>query len=248
MDAKWLCFPHLCAVSDVGARRNNEDGFTVGTLPYGYYLGIADGLGGHAAGEVASEIALKTARKVVMGEYEDRMDGTMLRILLRKSHELANSAVLEEAVGERAGMGTTLLTAVVRGREVFLANTGDSRAQLIRDGSIVAKTRDHNLLRELLDRGELTEEEAWGHPASTRLTRVIGGRGKRFGVDLYRWEARPGDWLLLSTDGLHDYVKPERILEILGESKEPGEAVKALLDEALGVTHDNVTIILYRWF
>jgi serine/threonine protein phosphatase PrpC len=247
MDSKWLCYPHLCAVSDVGARKNNEDGFVVGKLSYGHYLGIADGLGGHAAGEVASAIALETAREVVLSEYEDGMDGTMLRVLLRKSHELANSAVLEEAIGERAGMGTTLLTAVVRGREVFLANTGDSRAQLIRNGKVLAQTRDHNLLRELLDMGRtLTEAEALD--ASRRLTHVIGGRGKRFAVDFYRWEARPGDWLLLSTDGLHDYVKPERILEILSESKEPREAVKALLNEALGVTHDNVTIILYRWF
>ncbi len=248
MDSKWLCYPHLCAASDVGARKNNEDGFTIGKLPYGHYIGIADGLGGHAAGEVASAIALETAREVVLSEYEDGMDGTMLRVLLRKSHELANSAVLEEAIGERAGMGTTLLTAVVRGREVFLANTGDSRAQLIRNGKVLAQTRDHNLLRELLDRGELTEEEAWGHPASSRLTHVIGASGRRFAVDFYRWEARPGDWLLLSTDGLHDYVKPKRILEILSENNEPREAVKALLNEALGVTHDNVTIILYRWF
>jgi len=248
MESKWLCFPHLCGVSHVGARRNNEDGFTVEALPHGYYLGIADGMGGHAAGEVASAIALETVRKVIAAEYEDGMDGALLRLLLRKAHELANSAVLEAAVGDRKGMGTTLLTVIVRDGEVFLANTGDSRAQLIRDGKVIAATRDHNLLRELLDRGELTEEEAWGHPASTRLTRVIGGRGKRFGVDLYRWEAKPGDWLLMSTDGLHDYVRPERILEILGESEEPDKAVKALLKEALPVTRDNVTIILYRWF
>ncbi|EEB73269.1 PP2C family serine/threonine-protein phosphatase [Thermococcus sp. AM4] len=247
MDAKWLCLPYLCAVSDVGARSNNEDGFIVEKLPSGYYLGIADGLGGHAAGEVASEIALTAAKRVVVDEYEDGIDGQLLRLLLRKAHELANSAVLEEAVGERKGMGTTLLSAVIRGREVFLANTGDSRAQLIRDGDVVASTRDHNLLRELLDKGiALTKAEAM--EASRRLTHVIGGRGKRFAVDLYRWEARPGDWLLLSTDGLHDYLDAEAILDVLSRNEEPGKAVMELLREALGVTRDNVTIILYRWW
>jgi len=247
MESKWLCYPHLCAVSDIGARKNNEDGFEVEKLLYGHYLSIADGMGGHAAGEVASAIALETARKVVLSEYRNGIEGTLVRLLLRKAHEFANSAVLEAAVGERKGMGTTLLTALVRNGEVYIANTGDSRAQLIRDGEIVALTRDHNLLRKLLDEGKaLSEREAM--EASRRLTHVIGASGRRFAVDLYHWEAKPGDWLLLSTDGLHDYVELERILEILSENKEPREAAEALLREALPVTRDNVTLILYRWF
>ncbi len=247
MDSRWLCYPHLCGVTHVGARDNNEDGFIAEKLPDGYLVAVADGMGGHAAGEVASAIALETVIETFKREYECGMEGKLLRLLLRKSHELANSNVLLEAVGDRKGMGTTLTTAVVRGGEVFLANTGDSRAQLIRRGKIVAMTRDHNLLRELLDRGfVLSKREAM--EASRRLTHVIGGRGKRFAVDLYRWEAKPGDWLLMSTDGLHDYVEPEKILKILEEEEDPRKATEELLEEALPVTWDNVTIILYRWF
>jgi len=247
MEVEWVCFPHLCAVSHIGARKNNEDGFTVGKLPDGYYLGIADGMGGHAAGEVASAIALETARKVVFSEYEAGMEGGLLKVLLKKSHELANSAVIENAVGDRAGMGTTLLTAVVRGHEVVVANTGDSRAQLIRNGNVVASTRDHSLVQKLLDEGVITEEEAWGHPASNRLVHVVGGSGRRFAVDLYRWIVEEGDMMLMSTDGLHDYVRREEILDVLSRGGEPRELVEAILERALPVTRDNVTIILYRW-
>jgi len=246
MDAEWSCFPNLCAVSHIGARKNNEDNFVVEKLEDGYYLGIADGMGGREAGEVASAIAIETAKETVLSEYKPGMDTESLKSLLAKSHERANEAVLREAVGERKGMGTTLITAVVRGNEIVIANTGDSRAQLIRNGEVVAMTRDHNRLRRLLDEGKvLTKEEAM--IASSKLTHAVGGSGKRFAVDTYRWEAMPGDALLMSTDGLHDYVEPEEVLRIISSTKDPRQAVEALLEAALPVTKDNVTIILYRW-
>ena len=242
---KVTCTPNLCALTHVGARANNEDRYTVVKLTDAHYIAVTDGMGGHAAGEVASRIATETASTFIRENYRTGMGRLNLKFLLKLSHELAHSRVVENAVGEREGMGTTLISAVIRGNEVFIANTGDSRAALMREGGTVARTIDHSPVQELIDRGEITEEEAFGHPASNYITSAIGGR-KRLRVDLYRWLARPGDVLIMSTDGLHDYVH-------WSEIEEPSKAGSAreiafkLLERALEVTRDNVTMAVWRW-
>ncbi len=242
---KVTCTPNLCALTHVGARTNNEDNYAFLKLRDAYYIAVADGMGGHAAGEVASRIATETACTFIRENYKTGMDWLKLKFLLKLSHELAHSKVIENAVGGREGMGTTLISAIIRGNEVFIANTGDSRAALMRDGRTVARTIDHSLVQELINRGEITEEEAFGHPASNYITSAIGGR-KPLRVDLYRWLARPGDVLVMSTDGLHDYVRWGEIEEITARGSADEIAFK-LLDKALEVTRDNVTIAVWKW-
>ncbi|WP_297464507.1 protein phosphatase 2C domain-containing protein [Thermococcus sp.] len=242
---KATCTPNLCVLTHIGARMNNEDDYAFLKLTDAHHIAVADGMGGHAAGEVASRIATQTASAFILDNYETGMDWLNLKFLLRLSHELAHSNVIENAAGERRGMGTTLISAIVRGNEVFIANTGDSRAALIREGKTVARTVDHSLVQELVNRGEITEEEAFGHPASRYITSVVGGR-KPLRVDLYRWMARPGDALVMSTDGLHDYV-PWREIEEISKTGNAAEIAFKLLERALEVTRDNVTIAVWKW-
>ena len=230
-------------ISHIGARNNNEDSLLIMRLPDGYLLAVADGLGGHNAGEVASKIAVDTLREVFESEYRMGMGDEEVKSLLKKAYSLAHERIKENAVGERKGMGTTLVAALVRDDKVIIANTGDSRAHLIRGGKIIARTKDHSLVQELLDKGEITEEEAKRHPMRNIITRALG---INLSVDLYEWELKPGDVLLLSSDGLHDYVEEERIVEVASSGGTAEEIARRLIDEALPVTNDNVTVVVWK--
>ncbi|HIH72602.1 MAG TPA: PEGA domain-containing protein [Thermococcaceae archaeon] len=230
-------------MSHVGARENNEDNLLVLKLSDAYLLAVADGLGGHNAGEVASKIAVDTLREVFEEEYSPGMSDKEVKELLMKAYEEAHRRIKESAVGEREGMGTTLVSAFVRDGKAIIANTGDSKAYLIRDGKILERTKDHSLVQELLDNGEITEEEARRHPMRNIITKALG---VDFGVDLYEWEIREGDILLLSSDGLHDYVDEGRIIEITSKGKSAEDIVRELIDAALPVTKDNVTVVCLK--
>ena len=234
---------NIRGISHVGSRENNEDSLLILKLPDAYLLAVADGLGGHNAGEVASKMAVDTLREVFEGEYRKGMSEQEVKGLLRRAHELAHGKIKENAVGEREGMGTTLVTAFVRNGKAIIANTGDSRAYLIRDGRTVARTKDHSLVQELLDKGEITEEEARKHPMRNIITKALG---LDFGVDFYGWGLEKGDVLLLSSDGLHDYVDEGRIVEIASQGKSAEEIAMKLIEEALPVTKDNVTVVVWK--
>jgi len=239
------CTNHVCALSEKGPRPNNEDNFLVLELPDAYLLAVADGLGGHNAGEVASQMAVDILRDTFSEEYRKGMSVGEIEGLLRKAHERADSIVRENAVGEKKGMGTTLVSAVVLPDKAVVANTGDSRAWLIRDGELVARTKDHSPLQDLIDSGEISEEEAFGHPLSNFVKSAIGV--KKLLIDTYLWSAERGDVLLLSTDGLHDYVRKERILQIVSSGEGADEIARMLIDAALPVTKDNVTVVVWKW-
>ena len=229
-------------ISHVGGRENNEDNLLLLKLPDAYLLAVADGLGGHNAGEVASKIATDTLREVFEKEYHKGMNFEEVKTLLRKAYELAHEHIKENATDDRKGMGTTLVSAFVRGNEALVANTGDSRAYLIRDEKIVFRTKDHSLVQQLLDEGSITEEEAKKHPMKNIITKALG---IDFGVDLYEWKLKRGDVLLLSSDGLHNYVKESKILEIASRGKLE-EIAEKLIEEALKVTKDNVTVMVFK--
>jgi len=231
-------------ISHTGTRENNEDNFLVMELPDAHLLAVADGLGGHNAGEVASQMAVDTLREVFEREYGEGMDDEEVKKLLEKAYRLAHERISENAVGEREGMGTTLVTAFVRDGKAIIANTGDSRAYLIRDGKIVARTKDHSIVQELIDKGEITPEEARKHPMRNIITKALG---IDFGVDFYEWVLDRGDAILLSSDGLHDYVDEDRIVEIISTGKTIDEIATRFVEDALPITKDNVTVVAWRW-
>ncbi|WP_423792114.1 PP2C family protein-serine/threonine phosphatase [Methanocaldococcus indicus] len=231
-------------ISHKGNRTNNEDAILIKKLEDAYLLAVADGLGGHNAGEVASSIAIDTLQKVVGEKYNKNLSIEEIKELLKEAYETAHKQIKAEAIGDKEGMGTTLTSVIIKGNKAIVANCGDSRAYLIRDNKIIERTKDHTYVQMLVDEGHITEEEAMYHPMKNIITFALGIDD--FKVDIYEWNLKDDDIILLSSDGLHDYVKKEEILDVIKNYKNPKDIVDKLLDISLQKTKDNVSIIVYH--
>ena len=223
------------ARTEVGnVREHNEDSL----LAKSPLFVVADGMGGHEAGEVASEIAIS-----VMAERIP--DGPDAKALAEAVCE-ANRAVLrgaQDGTG-RPGMGTTMTAALVYGDRLTIAQVGDSRAYLLHEGSLQRVTRDHSLVADLVAQGRITEAEARVHPQRSVITRALGS-DPAMQPDTYRMHVERGDRLLLCSDGLSGMLDDEAIESILITSPDPESAVDSLVDEALAAGGlDNVTAIV----
>ncbi|HID47637.1 MAG TPA: serine/threonine-protein phosphatase [Methanothermococcus okinawensis] len=231
-------------ISHRGGRAHNEDCILVKRIKDIYLLAVADGIGGHRAGEVASKIAVDTLEEYISERYREDLSTEEIVELLKEAYRLAHKRIRENAIGDREGMGTTLTTAVVKGDKCIVLNCGDSRGYLIRGGDIIHRTKDHSFVQALVDMGKISEEEAMFHPMRNIITSALGL--DEIHIDSYLWDLKEGDVILLSSDGLHDYVEKEEILNIVSRYKDPKEIVEKLLDVALKKTGDNVSIIVYR--
>jgi PPM family protein phosphatase len=225
------------ARSDVGlVREGNEDSGYAGP----HLLAVADGMGGHAAGEVASSVVIATLAP--LDEDAPRHD---LLDALAATIEHANQHLHDIVQGDDAldGMGTTLTALLRSGSRLGLAHVGDSRAYLLRDGELSQITRDHTYVQSLVDQGRISAEEADHHPQRALLTRAIDGRVD-MDIDLSIREARAGDRYLLCSDGLSGVVSAETLRDTLATGT-PADAVAGLVDLALrGGGPDNVTCIV----
>ena len=223
-------------VTDVGrVRDGNEDGFIDQADRLGL-VAVADGMGGHRAGEVASATALEALRASVANGQS-----------LRDAIEGANDAVLEKSESdlELHGMGTTL-TAGMLGSDGYLVvgHVGDSRAYLARDGELTQITTDHSLVEEMVRDGVLTPEQAEVHPQRSTITRALG-IDPRVDVDEYPIELRPGDRILFCSDGLTTMVRPDEIAGILSREPDPKRAAQLLVDAANAAGgEDNITAVI----
>ncbi|MDD1677600.1 MAG: protein phosphatase 2C domain-containing protein [Methanomicrobiales archaeon] len=226
----------IYAVSHPGGRERNEDDFLVTSWDQGWILAVADGLGGHRAGEVASRCAIRSLAVSLPWDYSHPKE-EMLRQVFAYAHEEIRS----RGQGEWAGMGTTLVAACLTGRTAIVAHTGDSRAYVIRD-KVIYRTRDHSVVQGLVDGGVLTEEEARQHPLKNMLTAALG---IDFQVDVESVTLRGGDFVLLSSDGFHEFITKDRLVYVLRNQPFP-ESGEILLQEVLDKTTDNVTLVLYR--
>jgi protein phosphatase len=221
------------ALSDIGLhRRTNEDSF-VAAPPL---FAVCDGMGGAEAGEVASALAVETlAARFAAGEG------------IATAARAANAAVFARAAQRReeSGMGTTLTALVVDDDEGHFAHVGDSRAYRLRDGVLEQLSADHSLVGAMVREGQLTREEAAAHPQRSILSRALGTEAD-VEVDEFSADLRPGDVLLLCSDGLSGEVGDDTIRELLGAAA-PAEAARALVDAALAAGgHDNVTAVVVR--
>jgi protein phosphatase len=221
------------AATDIGrVREGNEDSY----LTEEPLFAVADGMGGHRGGEVASQLAVETLERMFKEGSGDLPDQV----------QEANRVIFERSVLDRkvAGMGTTLTAALVEGDRVRLAHVGDSRAYLLRDGELRLLTEDHTLVHRMVSEGEISEEEAETHPQRSVLTRALGV-DTVVDVDDDMLKVRPGDRLLLCTDGLTSMVPEDQIGEVLRTVRDPQEAAKRLVrmaNEAGGV--DNTTVVI----
>lgn len=225
------------ARTDVGrVRQGNEDNY-LSSMPL---FGVADGMGGHLAGEVASETAIEAIRAAAAGDDAPTADR------LREYVGEANSAVWAKAQDDPdlRGMGTTCTLLSLDGTQVHLAHVGDSRAYIFRKGELAQLTEDHTLVERMVQEGRLKPEEAQHHPQRSIITRALGVDAS-VEVDVQTQAVRPGDRLLLCSDGLSSMIEEGAIGETLGSDLDPQAVADRLVDlanEAGG--EDNITVVV----
>ncbi len=237
------------AMTDVGKKRSMNQDFVyaskapVGNLP-NLFL-VADGMGGHRAGDFASRY---TVNFVVENIREN--DETNPVKLLRGAIEKANAGILEKAAErpEYEGMGTTLVAATIIHGYTYIANVGDSRLYVVNDREIRQVTRDHSLVEEMVRMGEIKREEARFHPDKNIITRAIGG-GYDLKIDFFGHKLRYNDKLLLCSDGLSNMLQDEEIMEIVNREDEPARKAGELINRANTYGgRDNISAVLVEPF
>jgi len=246
--------------SDVGRMRTlNEDSLLVLELhqirqsssqPAGIYV-VADGMGGHQGGEVASALAIQIIGDKLLGavlgpavRHEALAD--TIDVLLKDAVQAANQQIRDEGRSAANDMGTTAVTALLMDGQVHIANVGDSRAYLLDDHQIRQITVDHSLVQRLIEAGQITPSEAKSHPQHSAIYRVLGDK-PRVDVDTFVHRLKPGERLLLCSDGLSGMVEDEMIHQLVITSPDPQTACAALVEaaNAAGGT-DNITVILVQ--
>ena len=228
------------AASHVGkVRSNNQDSGYAGT----HLFVVADGMGGHAGGDVASAIAIQSIAHVDRAfDSVEEAENVLRAALLEANGELAESVFQHP---ELTGMGTTVSGVVRVGDRLALAHIGDSRIYRWRDGELAQITKDHTFVQRLVDSGRITAEEAAVHPRRSVLMRVLGDVDLNPEIDTEIVETQPGDRWLLCSDGLSGFVSDERVAELLAEHSDASAAVEALIDESLDEgAPDNVTVVI----
>ncbi|WFN35658.1 protein phosphatase 2C domain-containing protein [Methanogenium sp. S4BF] len=230
------------AASVAGIRPVNEDAWCTAQVGGGLVCAVADGIGGHEAGDVASALAIRVFGETVHAAQITSGDHDTAAAVLMKGHTLAHEAIRHQAIGTRAGMGTTLVSAWFGDGAITMCNTGDSRCTLIRKGIVLRLTKDHSFVQDLVDKGVLTPEEAMDHPMKNIITHSLGGD---FIADCTAHFLCPNDTLVLSSDGLHDYVSRQALVAA-GAVPSADDAVKILLEEAARKSTDNITLIVVR--
>jgi len=221
----------------------------------GYVMMVADGMGGHQAGEVASRMAISTLVNIVLDvpdwimKLEDEKAEEMMRRAVGYYQEIDSTlADLAKRDPGLRGMGTTMTICYSVGSDLFVAHVGDSRAYLFRDGKLRQLTRDHTHVQRLLDGGMITGEEAAAHRLRHVLTNAIGGGERTVDVDMQKLPLVDGDRVLLCSDGLTEVVRDEDIADVLGRGKAPEIVCRSLIDLALERGGpDNITAVTARF-
>ena len=221
--------------TDIGCLRDHNEDSLVVTPPL---FAVADGMGGHAAGEVASEIAVRVLSELA----PEHPDGEALG----RAIEEANRAVIQAAREGRGrqGMGTTMTAAMLEGERLVIAQVGDSRAYLLHQGKLQQLTRDHSLMADMIEAAQLTPEEARTHPQRSVITRALGSDA-HLHPDIYEINVETGDRLLICSDGLSGMIFDDQIENTLRRVQDPQRCASQLVNEAIAAGgHDNVTVIV----
>lgn len=221
--------------TDIGCvRKHNEDSLVVSPPLYA----VADGMGGHAAGEVASEIAVNT----LIEHAPSSIDAEALsNAVMSANREVI--AASQDGRG-REGMGTTMTAAMLEGERLVIAQVGDSRAYLLHKDELQQLTRDHSLMADMIEAGQLTEEEARTHPNRSVITRALGS-DINMQADLYEINVETGDRLLLCSDGLSTMITNDEIKDVLMRIGDAQRCANMLVNKAISAGgHDNITVVV----
>ena len=232
------------ALTDVGQRRKiNQDCVYASVVPVGNLPNlfiVADGMGGHKAGDFASRFAVNAVRESIGASQE-----TNPIKLIRDAIELANRGILRESDEheEMRGMGTTIVVTTIIDRYAYTANVGDSRLYLLGD-SLKQITKDHSLVEEMVRLGEITEAEARNHPDKNIITRAVGAT-PNVDIDFFDYKVEPGGMILMCSDGLSNMVEDEDIRRILRRTISIENKAKVLVETANeNGGKDNIAVIL----
>src|SRR4051812_40698231 len=228
-------------------RSGNEDNFAADAARDRGLFIVADGMGGHAAGEVASEMAVQTVERELKGVAKNLEDDSSIQKMteaLRKANRTIHDRTITEV--DKQGMGTTASVLLVSPNRYLIGQVGDSRVYLLRDGALSQLTKDHSYVQEQVDAGFLTPEQARYHPYSNVITRCVGA-SPDVEPDVYRGEVKIGDLFLVASDGLTGMVDDRRLQILLMSRAEPDRKVHALISEANGRGGlDNITAIVVQ--
>ena len=237
-------------ITDRGiVREINQDAFrfSVDTERDRAVAVLCDGMGGERAGEIASELASWYFLEYAMSSL-DKPESMLAVDINREAAAWANLHVYDRQVRDDscAGMGTTLVAAVINGSDAAVVNVGDSRCYWLAEGQLQQVTRDHSWVQEMVDRGVITTEEARSHPRKNLITRSVGHQ-RRISSDIFRLDLRPGDLLLLCSDGLSNLLTENELAGILLSNTDLKEKCRALLKEALlRGAPDNITAVILQ--
>lgn len=235
---------NIAHITDVGlVRVINEDNLYVDE-ELGLLI-VADGIGGHQAGEVASQMAVEIISSMLKdgSEKKDQIQEHILEAIFKANEEILAAAAKDSSLD---GMGTTVVLALCRGDEVHIAHVGDSRAYMVRQNKMEQVTEDHSVVTQLLKAGKITREEARHHHLGYIITQSIGGRRSYMVLDIKAFTWSKGDYLLLCSDGLTDMVEDEKIEEMISKEDRvlKGKCERLVeLAKAQG-GRDNITMIL----
>ncbi len=243
-------FLNVAQCTDVGRKRQVNEDSMISIVPKdpqvmakkGALFVVADGLGGHASGDVASEMAVSAMSKTYYRNEDEDVAAALLQAVKR-----ANALIYQRAIENDVwyGMGTTCVAVVLQGGMAYMANVGDSRAYIARDGHIKQVSQDHSWVAEQVRVGSLTEEAARAHPQRNVIYRCLGEQAD-IEVDLFFEQVQEGDLLVLCTDGLSNQVSDEVIREIV-QGSGPRESVYHLIEQANeNGGPDNITAIVVR--
>lgn len=232
------------SITDVGQKRNMNQDYVytsenpVGNLPNLFV--VADGMGGHNAGDFASKYTVKQLVKLIESSEE-----TNPIKIMRQSIELANMQLLQKANenSELMGMGTTLVAATIVKEYIYIANIGDSRLYIINSG-IRQITKDHSLVEEMIRLGEIEREDAKNHPDKNIITRAIGA-AEEISVDFFEMKLEKEDTVLMCSDGLTNMIDDNEICQIIKNQKTPEQKAKKLVETAnKNGGKDNIAVII----
>ncbi len=230
------------AQSDTGRLRQiNEDSYLED--PKNGLFAVADGMGGHKAGEIASSMALEV---LVSTLTDDKPTRSRIEKKLKDAINEANKTIFSSSANqpEYKGMGTTIVAAVFDNKDLIIANVGDSRVYRIRNGEITRLTKDHTLLFEMIKRGEVDSKLARLHPLRNIITRALGTH-RKVDADIKRHLLVDGDMFLLCSDGLTSMLEDKEILSIIKDAGSLNESVKCLIKQANKAGgEDNITVVL----
>ena len=236
----------IVSKTDIGLKRkNNQDYFSTGKLSdNSVWAVVCDGMGGAAAGDLASSMAVEIISKRLVANYRDGMNYNSMKNLLASAIAAANIEVYDKSRSESTldGMGTTVIATIIVDGTACIAHAGDSRVFIYSGGSLRQITKDHSIVQDLIDKGKLTAEEAKKDIRKNIITRALGV-GEELLVDYYVEDITENDILIICTDGLTDNVSNETIVDILKQSDFSILPEKLINAANLNGGSDNITIV-----